>query len=242
MVNHLIAPHGGELIDLIVEEERKGILKDLALHINSITLSERQLCDLELLMNGGFSPLRGFMSQPDYESVVDRMRLQDGTLLGLALPSGQPVDCRAEPLRKVGGLPGMSESRWEADVPARRLRYDVHVVSGPESVLEASARRTERLLWRRRLEVVPTRRGFAAVATERALLLAGVDTKNRTESLLVALDAETGRQLYSVSLKGRTIPERGLAMVPNGKWVLLWADYGVTAIDPVAGRAVWRVQ
>ncbi len=79
-MSHLIAPHGGELINLVVDEERKNVLKDLSLHIPSITLSERQLCDLELLMNGAFSPLTGFMTNPEYESVIDRMRLQDNTL------------------------------------------------------------------------------------------------------------------------------------------------------------------
>ncbi|MBW1804160.1 MAG: adenylyltransferase, partial [Deltaproteobacteria bacterium] len=79
-MNHLIAPHGGELVNLIVDEERKNVLKDLSLHIPSIILSEFQLCDLELLMNGGFSPLTGFMTQMDYESVLDRMRLQEGNL------------------------------------------------------------------------------------------------------------------------------------------------------------------
>lgn len=79
-MNHLIAPHGGELVNLIVDEERKNVLKDLSLHIPSIILSEVQLCDLELLMSGGFSPLSGFMTQMDYESVLDRMRLQEGDL------------------------------------------------------------------------------------------------------------------------------------------------------------------
>ena len=43
-------------------------------------LTPRQLCDLELLMNGGFSPLRGFMNRKDYEGVCNNMRLADGTL------------------------------------------------------------------------------------------------------------------------------------------------------------------
>ena len=43
-------------------------------------LSPRQICDLELLMNGGFNPLKGFLSEDDYNSVVDNMRLADGTL------------------------------------------------------------------------------------------------------------------------------------------------------------------
>jgi len=79
-MNHLIKPHGGELINLIVDEERKNALKDLSLHIPSIMLSEHRLFDLELLMNGAFSPLTGFMTHSDYESVLDRMLLQDGTL------------------------------------------------------------------------------------------------------------------------------------------------------------------
>ena len=75
-----MTPHGGALVNLMVDEERKSVLKDLSLHLVSITLSSRQLCDLELLMNGSFSPLTGFMINPDYESVLDRMRLQDGTV------------------------------------------------------------------------------------------------------------------------------------------------------------------
>jgi sulfate adenylyltransferase len=43
-------------------------------------LTIRQLCDLELIVNGGFSPLKGFMARTDYDGVVSRMRLKDGTL------------------------------------------------------------------------------------------------------------------------------------------------------------------
>jgi sulfate adenylyltransferase len=74
------APHGGELVSLLVDDERAAILKEIALKLPDITLNERQLCDLELLATGVFSPLRGFMTRSDYESVLDRMRLQDGTL------------------------------------------------------------------------------------------------------------------------------------------------------------------
>lgn len=45
----------------------------------SLTLNQRQICDLELLLNGGFSPLTGFMNKMDYESVLRHMRLHDGT-------------------------------------------------------------------------------------------------------------------------------------------------------------------
>ena len=47
---------------------------------SSWQLTDRQICDLELLLNGGFSPLMGFMGKADYESVLDNMRLRDGSL------------------------------------------------------------------------------------------------------------------------------------------------------------------
>ena len=76
----LIEPHGGELCDLLVAIERADTIKQSALNIPSITLTPRQLCDIELLLNGGFSPLRGFMNRDDYDNVVHNMRLADGTL------------------------------------------------------------------------------------------------------------------------------------------------------------------
>jgi sulfate adenylyltransferase len=80
VVNHLIRPHGGALLDLIVPPARAADLKGESLGWPSWDLTPRQLCDLELLLNGGFSPLTGFMGKADYESVRDRMRLADGTL------------------------------------------------------------------------------------------------------------------------------------------------------------------
>ena len=50
--------HGGELINLVVDEERANALKALSMDIESVNLSDCVVCDLELLMNGGFSPLR----------------------------------------------------------------------------------------------------------------------------------------------------------------------------------------
>jgi len=54
--------------------------KQAALTLPSYTLNQRQLCDLELILNGGFAPLTGFMNQADYESVLEKMRLADGAL------------------------------------------------------------------------------------------------------------------------------------------------------------------
>jgi len=76
------------LVDLLVDADRAAILKDLATHLSSITLNDHQLCDIELLATGAFSPLKGFMNRPDYESVLDRMQLQDGTLWPLPICLG----------------------------------------------------------------------------------------------------------------------------------------------------------
>src|SRR3972149_7560895 len=80
MEAHSISPHCGTLVNLMVSQERRGELQSAARHWPSWDLTERQLCDLELLLNGGFSPLRGFMTKAEYEGVRDGMRLPDGTL------------------------------------------------------------------------------------------------------------------------------------------------------------------
>ena len=79
-MTHLIEPHGGLLVDGIVDDDRAAELKKQSSDWPSWDLTDRQLCDLELILNGGFSPLRGFMGQTHFDSVCERMRLADGTL------------------------------------------------------------------------------------------------------------------------------------------------------------------
>ena len=79
-MDHLIAPYGGTLCDLLVSNEEAQKLKKESVSFHSLDLLPRQVCDLELLINGGFSPLRGFMTREDYETVLDHLRLKDGML------------------------------------------------------------------------------------------------------------------------------------------------------------------
>jgi sulfate adenylyltransferase len=78
--SNLISPHGGTLTNLVVNQIRAEELKRHSLDWPSWDLTPRQICDLELLANGGFSPLQGFLRRDDYESVCEKMRLTDGTL------------------------------------------------------------------------------------------------------------------------------------------------------------------
>ena len=73
-------PHGGELKNLYLGAADAAAETLVATDCVSWNLTERQLCDIELLLNGAFSPLEGFMTAADYRSVVDKMRLASGVL------------------------------------------------------------------------------------------------------------------------------------------------------------------
>ncbi|MDT5268367.1 MAG: sulfate adenylyltransferase [Acidobacteriota bacterium] len=90
----LITPCGGELVDLTTPGEESESLKAYANSLPSIQLSERAVCDLELLATGGFSPLDRFMGQSDYLRVLDEMRLSSGHIF--PIPITLPVDASAE--------------------------------------------------------------------------------------------------------------------------------------------------
>lgn len=71
--------------ELYVSYDSAQKLKTEAGNLISHDLTPRQICDLELLMNGGFNPLKGFLSETNYDSVVENMRLADGSLWPILL-------------------------------------------------------------------------------------------------------------------------------------------------------------
>ncbi|NOZ28380.1 MAG: bifunctional sulfate adenylyltransferase/adenylylsulfate kinase [Chloroflexi bacterium] len=81
----LIPPYGGELVNLLVPAEEADELKAYASHLPSIQISERSVCDLELLAVGAFSPLDRFMGREDHQRVLDEMRLTSGHLFPIPI-------------------------------------------------------------------------------------------------------------------------------------------------------------
>jgi sulfate adenylyltransferase len=81
---HLIAPHGGYLVD------RTGARPDNADSLEQVALTSRELSDLDMLASGALSPLEGFMGRDDYERVLEDMRLAKG--IPWALPVCLAVD------------------------------------------------------------------------------------------------------------------------------------------------------
>jgi sulfate adenylyltransferase len=88
---NLIPPYGGKLVNLVVEGAEREELLARASKLPSIKITMRNLCDLELIATGGFSPLTTFMGKADYERVLKEMRLADGTLFPL------PITLTADP-------------------------------------------------------------------------------------------------------------------------------------------------
>ena len=106
-------PHGGELIDLMLKtdaEKEAAIAKCTA----ELQLTPRQLCDVELIVNGGFSPLTGFMDEATYKNVVDNMELPNGLIFGLPVV----FDTDSEDLQ-----PGMTVLLKDGDSPIATIEF-----------------------------------------------------------------------------------------------------------------------
>lgn len=115
----LITPHGGSLVNLAVPAaERESLLAEVS---RRIECSDRNACDVELLVVGGFSPLRGFMHQQDYDAVVAGHRTTSGLLFGLPIVFDTDDASIAVGERLLLTYRGQElavltvESRWEPD-------------------------------------------------------------------------------------------------------------------------------
>ncbi|MEA3278076.1 MAG: bifunctional sulfate adenylyltransferase/adenylylsulfate kinase [Pseudomonadota bacterium] len=116
---------GFAVSDLLVDEESAEELRKASLSYPSLTLTKRQLCDVELLINGGFSPLRGFMDRATYDSVVEGCRLPDGSLwpMPVVLDVDTAFAGKLEPGQKIalrdpeGFMPAALRVKevWQAD-------------------------------------------------------------------------------------------------------------------------------
>lgn len=86
----MISPYGDKLVDLLVPAEEQSEVMAKAGALASIQISDRSVCDLELLATGAFSPLDRFMGEADYQRVLEEMRLADGHIF--PIPVTLPVN------------------------------------------------------------------------------------------------------------------------------------------------------
>jgi sulfate adenylyltransferase len=100
----LIEPHGGSLRIGYLPQDEASELKRQAAAYPCWDLTQRQLCDVKLLLNGAFSPLEGFLGPVDYEQVLSRMRLADGTLwpIPITLDVTEPFASRLQAGDPIG--------------------------------------------------------------------------------------------------------------------------------------------
>ncbi|KAL7418427.1 Sulfate adenylyltransferase [Cryptotrichosporon argae] len=134
------APHGGVLKDLLVRDAQlHDQLVEEARTLADIFLTERQLCDLELILNGGFSPLEGFMNEADYKSVVDTLRLAPvgGQRQGTLFPMPITLDVSAEQVEQLGLKQGARVALRDFRDEAALAILTIDDVYRPDKVKEA---------------------------------------------------------------------------------------------------------
>lgn len=128
------SPHGGQLKDLLARDLHKhDQLAVEAETLKAIVLTERQLCDLELILSGGFSPLEGFMNEKDYNGVVENNRLADGNLFSMPIP----LDVSKEQVDELGLKPGVRVTLRDFRDDKNLAIITVDDVYKPDKVKEA---------------------------------------------------------------------------------------------------------
>src|SRR3989442_1529751 len=103
-VHSLIEPHGGTLVDRVTPAHERAAALDAAAALTAVRLTPVQHSDLVCIATGVFSPLTGFVGRADYESILDRMRLANGTVwslpITLAVGAVSAVDDAARAIRQ----------------------------------------------------------------------------------------------------------------------------------------------
>lgn len=121
----LSTPHGGTLINRMVTGKEKAQWIEEAKNLPTIPVDNWTLSDIDLIATGAFSPLSGFMNEDDYQSVIERMRLADGSVwtLPITLPVGLDIQTQLE----VGGkaaLVGVEDNELYAVIDVESI-YEV---------------------------------------------------------------------------------------------------------------------
>jgi sulfate adenylyltransferase len=101
MTSTLVSPHGGTLVNRIVDSAAADALRTEAASLPRIDMSTKQACDLEMIAMGAFSPLTGFVKEADFRSICTDMRLADGTVW--PIPATLAVDDDVKGTLSVGG-------------------------------------------------------------------------------------------------------------------------------------------
>lgn len=125
-------PHGGTLVNCLYTGDAKSNLIAESNGLPDIVLSKRQMCDIELIMNGGFSPLDGFMSMQDYDSVCSDMRLKNGFLF--PMPITFDINDEQRKLIESSGATSVTLRDWEGNAIAV---LDVGDMWQPDKLKEA---------------------------------------------------------------------------------------------------------
>jgi sulfate adenylyltransferase len=115
--NDPIAPHGGTLVDLLVTGPEAESLEREAENRPKITVNDRELSDLEMLTVGALSPLRGFVGETDYRSILETMHLENG----LAWTIPVTLSVTDEEAKRVGGADAVALVAEEGGAPLALL-------------------------------------------------------------------------------------------------------------------------
>jgi sulfate adenylyltransferase len=112
-MSNLVQPHGGTLVDRIVPEKDVPALKARAEKLPKITVDARELADIEIIGVGAASPLTGFMNKADYQAVLDKMALANGTVWSLPFTLAVEKKLAEEALAAKGaGLYDVNGRLW----------------------------------------------------------------------------------------------------------------------------------